>query len=256
MTQSCRSTWEIASRRTHAQDRAHRRRIRLAASWAHSVHVEPVGLEPDRAYWYRFTAGGRQSPVGRTRTAPRGDAARARMRIAVASCQQYEHGYFLGYRHMLEDELDLVAARRRLHLRSELGRAAHPPSQRTGSGCARRLPRTPRAVSRRARAAGGACCLSMAGHVGRSRSRERLRRRDVSEEDDARDWFLARRAAAYQAYYEHMPLAAARAAVSAPICGSLRNAASASSPTCSCSTHGNTARRSHAPIPAGALHVP
>jgi alkaline phosphatase D len=29
---------------------------------------------------------------------------------------------------------------------------------------------------------------------------------DTSEEDDQREWFLARRAAAYQAFYEHMPL--------------------------------------------------
>src|SRR5262245_11859177 len=26
--------------------------------WAHSVHVEPAGLEAGRPYWYRFTAGG------------------------------------------------------------------------------------------------------------------------------------------------------------------------------------------------------
>jgi len=38
--------------------------------WAHSVHVEVTGLEPARDYWYRFTSGGAQSPVGRTRTAP------------------------------------------------------------------------------------------------------------------------------------------------------------------------------------------
>src|SRR4029453_18046812 len=71
--------------------------------WAHSVHVEPTGLEPARDYWYRFTAGGVRSQVGRTRTAPRPDAAVARLKIAVASCQQYEHGYFVAYRHMVYD---------------------------------------------------------------------------------------------------------------------------------------------------------
>src|SRR5438876_333838 len=40
------------------------------ADLAHSVHVEVSGLEPDRVYWYRFRAGGAESPVGRTRTAP------------------------------------------------------------------------------------------------------------------------------------------------------------------------------------------
>ena len=40
------------------------------AAWGHSVHAEAFGLEPARWYWYRFTAGDVQSPVGRTRTAP------------------------------------------------------------------------------------------------------------------------------------------------------------------------------------------
>src|SRR5262245_26830613 len=63
--------------------------------WGHSVHAEPTGLEPGRDYWYRFTAGGQRSEVGRTRTAPALDASNTRLRLAVASCQQYEHGYFL-----------------------------------------------------------------------------------------------------------------------------------------------------------------
>jgi alkaline phosphatase D len=76
--------------------------------WAHSVHVEPVGLEPGRPYWYRFTAGRVRSPIGRTATAPARGSASTRMRIALASCQQYEHGYYTAYRHMAEDEPDLI----------------------------------------------------------------------------------------------------------------------------------------------------
>ena len=38
--------------------------------WAHSIHVEPSGLDPGRDYWYRFETGGARSPVGHTRTAP------------------------------------------------------------------------------------------------------------------------------------------------------------------------------------------
>ena len=37
---------------------------------AHSVHVEPDGLQSNQAYFYRFRVGNYQSPVGRTRTAP------------------------------------------------------------------------------------------------------------------------------------------------------------------------------------------
>jgi alkaline phosphatase D len=32
--------------------------------WAHCVHIEVRGLEPGRAYWYRFIASGEASPVG------------------------------------------------------------------------------------------------------------------------------------------------------------------------------------------------
>ena len=75
---------------------------------AHSVHVEAGGLAPDRGYFYRFTAGGWASPVGRTRTLPAADAQVQRLRIAYASCQRWEHGYFGAWRAMREDVPDFV----------------------------------------------------------------------------------------------------------------------------------------------------
>jgi alkaline phosphatase D len=75
---------------------------------AHSVHLDVTGLQPARWYWYRFTAGAAQSPVGRTRTAPAPDAALQPLRFAFASCQQYEQGYYAAYRHMAAEPLDLV----------------------------------------------------------------------------------------------------------------------------------------------------
>src|SRR5215471_6382065 len=72
---------------------------RAAAKLAHSVHVEVSGLEPDRWYWYRFSAGSEDSPMGRTRTAPSENAARP-FRFAFVSCQNYEHGYFTAYDHI------------------------------------------------------------------------------------------------------------------------------------------------------------
>src|SRR5262249_24773247 len=99
--------WEIAS--DESMTRIVRDGTVLATrEWAHSVHVEPRGLEPARDYWYRFTVGDAQSPIGRTRTAPALGSSLARLRIAVASCQQYEHGYFTAYRHMIEDSSDLI----------------------------------------------------------------------------------------------------------------------------------------------------
>ena len=35
-----------------------------APEWGHSVHVEPQGLASGRPYWYRFSAGAAQSPIG------------------------------------------------------------------------------------------------------------------------------------------------------------------------------------------------
>jgi alkaline phosphatase D len=75
---------------------------------AHAVHVEVAGLESDRWYFYRFMAGDAVSPVGRTRTFPKTDAAVARLRLAYASCQKWEDGYFSAWRHMREENLDTV----------------------------------------------------------------------------------------------------------------------------------------------------
>jgi alkaline phosphatase D len=76
--------------------------------WAHAVHVEVAGLKPDRWYWYQFKAGGEVSPKGRTRTLPPAGAAAERLRLAFASCQKYEMGYYTAYEHMAREDLDLV----------------------------------------------------------------------------------------------------------------------------------------------------
>ncbi|MFI6997851.1 alkaline phosphatase D family protein [Nocardia sp. NPDC050175] len=75
---------------------------------AHSVHPEVTGLAPDRWYFYRFRAGSALSPVGRTRTAPPPGQPTARMRFAFASCQSWSSGYYTAYQHMSAEDLDLV----------------------------------------------------------------------------------------------------------------------------------------------------
>ena len=76
---------------------------------AHAVHVEVPGLEPNRWYFYQFSASGETSPIGRARTAPAADDVPERLRFAFASCQHYEQGLFTAYKHMAEEDLDLVA---------------------------------------------------------------------------------------------------------------------------------------------------
>jgi alkaline phosphatase D len=75
---------------------------------AHSVHVEVFGLEADRWYFYRFMVGDFVSPVGRTRTVPKPDATVNKLRLGYASCQKWEDGYFTAWRHMREENLDAV----------------------------------------------------------------------------------------------------------------------------------------------------
>ena len=72
------------------------------------MHAEAKGLRPGRHYWYRFRAGNALSPIGRTRTAPAAGSTPSQFRFAFASCQQYEQGYFAAYRDMANRDLDLV----------------------------------------------------------------------------------------------------------------------------------------------------
>jgi len=99
--------WEMAHDEQFTRIVAHGQSVALAAL-ADSVHVEVGGLEPDRWYFYRFMAGEAQSAVGRTRTFPAPGAAATLLRIAYASCQRWEHGYFSAYRHMRAENLDAV----------------------------------------------------------------------------------------------------------------------------------------------------
>ncbi len=78
------------------------------AARAHSVHVEVTGLQPGREYFYRFDAGGQLSPVGRTRTAPAPEDMPSRLRVALASCQHLEAGYFSVHREIAASDVDLV----------------------------------------------------------------------------------------------------------------------------------------------------
>ena len=75
---------------------------------AHSVHVEARGLEPGRWYFYRFMVGEYTSPVGRTLTLPGADSALRTLRLAYASCQKWEDGYFSAWRHMRAEQPDGV----------------------------------------------------------------------------------------------------------------------------------------------------
>ena len=78
---------------------------RPAADW--TVKVEASGLPSGETLYYRFKAGDQISPIGRTRTLPKGSL--ESLRLAVVSCANWQHGFFNAYDHVLrQDDFDVV----------------------------------------------------------------------------------------------------------------------------------------------------
>jgi alkaline phosphatase D len=99
--------WEVAEDEDFGRV-VQRGSVDAVRAWAHSVHVEVTALEPARWYFYRFIAGGEVSPVGRTRTAPESDELPQQLRFGLGSCQHFEYGYYAAHRHLVEEDVDLM----------------------------------------------------------------------------------------------------------------------------------------------------
>ncbi len=82
--------------------------VEATAANAHSVHVDLSGLSPGREYFYRFKLGPYSSRIGRTRTAPSFDSTPGSLAMSFVSCASYERGWFTAYRRLAEDHPDLV----------------------------------------------------------------------------------------------------------------------------------------------------
>lgn len=171
----------------------------------HSVHVEVEGLRPDRWYWYQFKVADEVSPIGRTRTAPGSGYRIDSFRFAFASCQDWQNGYFTAYKHMAEEDLDLV-----VHLGDyiyEYGPQPGGPRQHnspeivTLSDYRNRYAQYKSDPNLQAAHAAFPWIVTWDDH-----EVENNYAGDISENNDPPAEFLLRRAAAYQAYYEHMPL--------------------------------------------------
>ncbi|MBL7259014.1 alkaline phosphatase D family protein [Paractinoplanes lichenicola] len=175
---------------------------------AHAVHVELGHLLPGREYFYRFRAEGYVSPVGRTRTAPPLWATGGTLAMAFASCSQYEHGYFTAYRHLAADEPDIVLHLGDYQYEYEAGGYTIPggnPRDHAG-------PETVTLANYRQRHAQykadpdlqAAHAVAPWAVVFDDHEVENNWADEAPEQPDPN--FLARRAAAFQAYYENMPL--------------------------------------------------
>jgi alkaline phosphatase D len=175
--------------------------------WAHSVHVDVQGLEANRWYWYRFTAGDVQSPIGRTRTAPGAAAPVERLRFAFASCQQYEQGYYGAYRHIVADEPDFIAFLGDYIYESTWGKE-HVRSHGAPQPYSLEDYRARYALYKSdpdLQAAHAACPWLVIWDDHEVDNDYADNRPEDGMEPEP---FLRRRAAAYRAYYEHMPLPA------------------------------------------------
>ena len=99
-------TWEVAADERFSPI-VKTGRATASLELGYSVHVDLSGLQPDRWYAYRFRTGDAVSPVGRFRTAPAAGSASA-LRLVATSCQHWESGLFTAYAHMAREEMDLV----------------------------------------------------------------------------------------------------------------------------------------------------
>ncbi len=203
--------WELAHDEAFTQVAARGREVADGA-WAHSVHAEPAGLAPGRWYWYRFTALGQRSSVGRTRTAPAADtpAGTQPLRFAIASCHRWDHGHYAAWRHLAQqgrDEgLDLVlflgdyiyesgpvAGRVRLH-------EGQGPARSLAQYRARYAQYKSDPALQAAHAAAPWLCVWDDHEVANDYA--------GLQGQDLEAGFADRRASAYQAYWEHMPFPA------------------------------------------------
>lgn len=80
--------------------------VEATGAAGHSLHVSAEGLSPDRVWWYRFRSGDAVSTIGRTRTMPTANVGRA-LRIGVSSCQLMETGQWAAHRDAADHDLDV-----------------------------------------------------------------------------------------------------------------------------------------------------
>jgi alkaline phosphatase D len=177
-------------------------------SEAHTVHATVEGLESDRWYWYRFIADGVTSPIGRTRTFPAPDSLPSRLRFALVSCQDWQSGQFAVYHDITLQDIDCV-----VHVGDYIyeGGINTNAIRRHNSAEIQSLAdyRNRHALYKTDPWLQEAHALFPFITTWDDHEVDNNYADEIQEAGQPRDVFLARRAAAYQAYYEHMPLARA-----------------------------------------------
>ena len=183
---------------------------------AHSVHVEVRGLKPGREYFYRFRCGRHLSPTGRTLTSPARHETPAALAMAFARCANYEEGYFTAYARLAQDHPDLV-----LHLGDYLYERRSGSDVRqdarnhdvletvTLEGYRQRHAQYKSDADLQAAHAIAPWLVVWDNHEVDNNSADDVpENSSPTELKDAAARFRVRRAAAFKAYYENMPLRA------------------------------------------------
>ncbi len=175
----------------------------------HSVHAEVGGLAPGAEYFFRFRVGSELSPVGRTKTAPAAGAALDRFAYAFTSCQSYPAGFYTALARMAEEDLDLV-----VQLGDYIYEGGRSPSpigrshEGDGEPVTLRDYRNRHAQYRTDTDLQDAHAAFPWAAVLDDHEIDNNWADEVPQDPavQSREEFLARREAAFQAYYEHMPL--------------------------------------------------
>jgi alkaline phosphatase D len=202
--------WQVAT------DQAFRNVVRTGTGLArpelgHSVHVEADGLLPGREYFYRFRCGGETSQIGRTKTAPALGAPVDQLRFGVCGCGHYETGFFSAYGRVADEQFDFV-----FHTGDYIYEGAGDPNRTAGKARLHHGQEIYTLVDYRNRYAQYKSDPDlMAAHLSApfvmawdDHEVDNDYAGDRDERDTPPELFLLRRAAAYQAYYESMPLRA------------------------------------------------
>ncbi|MET8947745.1 alkaline phosphatase D family protein [Streptomyces sp. NPDC004542] len=201
--------WELAEDERFRKT-ARRGVAQARPEYGHSVHVDVRGLRPGRTYWYRFRAGGRLSPTGRTRTAPHPHRKGGSLRVALASCQNWQHGYFTPYADMLAQDPDFVLFVGDYIYESTPSATAVRRHEGTGEPYTLEQYRNRYAQYRSdpdlaAMHANAPWVVTFDDHEVDNDWAGEIPQDPGKQPHDA---FVARLAAAFQAYYEHMPVRA------------------------------------------------
>ena len=186
--------------------------------YGHSVHVDVKGLASGRPYYYRFRTGPWISPTGRTRTAPAEGTRTTSLKLAAVSCQAYQDGYYTVHRHLAQEDVDMV-----FHLGDYLYEYAVNSAGGARQYAAGTLPdvfnrETTTLADYRMRYALYKSDPDLrAVHAAHpfvvawdDHETENNYADDISENSEPPGQFLLRRAAAYRAYWENLPLRAAQ----------------------------------------------